>query len=155
MPVTDYLEGVFPLRAKGPIARPVRGAAVLAREKDDAERIAHERQVASDVKKRDGFKCRWPEVHKCRGGALEAAHIVDKSLIGATSMENEIAVCPWIHRRGPESIHGKQLKVEKETERGANGPLSFWRQSGDFDVLGQPIYYCVARERTPGVIEKD
>jgi hypothetical protein len=135
--------------------KPERGAAILAREKADAERKAHEAEIAKEVKTRDGFKCRWPERHKCRGGALEAAHIVDKSLGGETSTENELAVCPWIHRRGPESIHGKQLKVEKETPLGANGCLSFWRQTGEYDALGQPIYYCVARERQPGVLEKD
>lgn len=138
-----------------PQPKPAKGSGILAREAADAARIATERDIASQVKKREGFKCRWPEAHKCRGGALEAAHIVNKSQGGPTTTENEIAVCPWIHRRGPESLHGQQLKIEKETERGANGPLSFWRQSGEFDVLGQPIYYCVARERAPGVIEKD
>jgi hypothetical protein len=129
--------------------KPAKGSAILAREKEDAERVAHEREIAKLVKARDG-RCRWPEAHKCRGGALEAAHIVDKSLVGATSMENEITLCPWLHRRGPESIHGKQLKVEKDTERGANGPLSFWRQTGEFDALDQPMYALVARELAPG-----
>src|SRR5688572_16665815 len=134
--------------------KPKRGAAILAREKADAEREAHEREIAKQVKTREGFKCRWPEKHKCRGG-LEAAHILDKSLGGATSTENELAVCAWIHRRGPASIHGKELRVDKESGLGANGPLSFWKQSGEYDALGQPIYYCVARERSIGVVEKD
>lgn len=136
------------------LAKPEKGSVILAREKDDAERLKQEREVAAEVKRRDG-RCRWPEAHKCRGGALEAAHIVDKSLVGATSTENEITLCPWIHRRGPESIHGKQLKVEKETPAGANGPCSFWRQTGEFDALGQPIYYLVARERAIGILERD
>jgi hypothetical protein len=110
--------------------------------------------VAGDVRARD-VRCRWPEAHVCRGGALESAHIRDKSLRGETSTANEVLLCPWIHRRGPESIHGKQLKIEAETPYGANGPLSFHRQTGEVDALGQPIYYCVARERSVGVIEKD
>jgi hypothetical protein len=143
------------IEAAGVIPKPQRGSAILARAKDDADRKAKELEVAKLVKTRDGFKCRWPEPHKCRGGALEAAHIVDKSLQGATETWNEVTFCPWIHRRGPESIHGKELKVEKETERGADGPLSFWRQTGEVDALGQPIYYMVARERSIGVVEKD
>lgn len=131
-----------------------RGAAILAREQADADRIAKERKVAKLVKDRDG-RCRWPEAHKCRGGALEAAHIADKSLRGETSTANEITLCPWIHRRGPQSIHGKQLKVEVDTPRGADGPVSFWRQSGEYDALGQPIYYLVARETSCGVVERD
>jgi hypothetical protein len=134
--------------------KPKRGAAILEREKADAEREAHERQIAKLVKARD-VRCRWPEAHKCRGGQLEAVHIVDKSLTGSTSTDNEITLCPWLHRRGPESIHGKQLKVEKETPRGADGPLSFWRQTGTFDELGQPVYALVAREVRPFQYERD
>lgn len=153
--MNEYEPGVFPLRAKGAIARPERGAAIVEREAADKQRIATEREIATKVKQREGYRCRWPEAHTCRGGPLEAAHLVNKSQGGTTSLENEIAVCPWIHRRGPESLHGQQLKVEKETERGANGPLSFWRQTGEFDALGQPIYFCVARERAPGIVERD
>lgn len=137
-----------------PMPKPARGSAILAREKADTERKAHEAEIAKQVKARDG-KCRWPEAHKCRGG-LEAAHIVDKSRGGETSRGNEFAVCRWIHRSGPESIHGKQLKVEKETPAGADGALSFWRQTGEYDALGQPIYAMVARELHRGwPYEKD
>lgn len=139
--------------APGALQKPARGSLVLAREKADAEREQHERRIAGLVKYRDGFRCRWPEAHTCRG-PLEAVHIVDKSLGGETSMENEVALCRWLHRKGPESIHGKQLKIEKETERGANGPLSFWRRTNEYDALGQPIYYCVARESAPGIVER-
>lgn len=144
------------LAAQGRCAppKPERGASRLAREDADAARLTHERQVAADVKKRDTWMCRWPELHKCRGG-LEAVHIDDKSLLGATSTENEVSLCAWIHRRGPESIHGKQLKVEKDTARGADGPLSFWRKDGRFDALGQPTYALVAREVRPFQLERD
>lgn len=148
-----YVEGVWPPRYAKPQAKPERGSATLAREKDDKDRLAHEREVAKQVKERDEYRCRWPEVHKCRG-PLEAAHIVDKSLGGATAPENELAVCRWIHRAGPESIHGKQLKVEKESADGANGYLTFWRRTDDFDALGQPIYSLVARETKHG-LERD
>lgn len=137
----------------GPHFKPPRGTGLLERETDDAKRLALEREVAKLVKKRDG-RCRWPEAHRCRGG-LEAAHIVNKSACGPTCTSNEVTLCAWIHRRGPESIHGQQLKIEKETAAGADGILSFWRQTGEYDPLGQPIYHCVARERAIGIIDKD
>lgn len=138
----------------GPFTKPARGSRILARAKADAERKAQEKEVAALVKARDG-RCRWPEKHVCRGGPLEAAHIRDKSLRGPTIVENEITLCPWIHRRGPETIHNKALKIEAETAFGMNGPVSFWRRLDEFDALGQPIYFMVARERSVGVIEKD
>lgn len=130
------------------LPKPAKGTALLERERRTADRKALERDVALRVKLRDGFKCRWPEVHKCRGG-LEAAHIRDKSLMGETTTENVVTVCAWIHRRGPESIHGKQLKFEKETPAGADAGLSFWRQ----DATG--TYYSVGRERAIGILERD
>jgi hypothetical protein len=142
------------IEAAGGFAKPARGSAVLAREKDDAVREQKEIDVARLVKRRDG-RCRWPEAHTCRGGPLEAVHIVDKSRGGETSTENEITLCPWLHRRGPESIHGKELKVEKETPRGADGPLSFWRWNGEVDALGKWVYHCIAVESSPGIISRD
>lgn len=136
------------------LQKPVKGSAILARAKADAERKATEREVAQQVKARD-VRCRWPEAHVCRGGPLEAAHIQDKSLRGPTIVENLVTLCPWLHRRGPESIHSKALRIEADTDLGANGPLSFWRQSGNYDALGAPIYTLVARELSPFVYERD
>jgi hypothetical protein len=62
----------------GALMKPAKGSALLAREKGKRDRETAEQEVARAVKARDG-RCRWPEPHKCRGGALEAAHIVDKS----------------------------------------------------------------------------
>jgi hypothetical protein len=93
------------------LQKPARGSLILAREKAEAEADRIEREEKGKAKKRDG-RCRWPEKHICRGGALEAAHIEDASLGGPMDAKNLITVCQWIHRRGPESIHGKQLKVE-------------------------------------------
>lgn len=128
--------------------KPARGTAILAREEAAALALKTEREQKAIAKKRDG-RCRWPESHKCRGGELEAAHVRDASLGGDMDAANLVTLCPWIHRRGPESIHGKQLKIECETARGANGPLSFWRQGED------GAYFMVKREIAPGVIEKD
>jgi hypothetical protein len=136
------------------LKKPARGSAILDREDAAAKAEAIERREKTAAKKRDG-RCRWPEKHTCRGGALEAAHIKDASLMGPMEAANLVTVCPWIHRRGPESIHGKQLKVEAETARGAYGPLSFWRQTREFDALGQPVYFLIAREIAPFRYERD
>lgn len=128
-------------------AKPSRGQRVLDKERDDAEALKHEREQKGLTRKRDG-RCRWPEAHKCRFD-LESAHIVDASLGGLMDAENLVTLCAWIHRRGPESIHGKQLQIEKETERGAWGPLSFWKKGAD------GAFYLVARETAPFIYERD
>lgn len=129
------------------LRKPMRGQRVLDREQAQADALKIERDEKGKAKKRDG-RCRWPEAHKCRL-ELEAAHIKDASLGGLMDAANLVTFCGWIHRRGPESIHGKQLKVEKETERGAWGPLSFWKQ----DEKGE--YFLVRREVRPFEYERD
>lgn len=131
----------------GRLKKPARGSHVLERERIAAKAKAHEIEVKKAVKARDG-KCRWPETHKCRGG-LEAAHIHDASLGGPMESYNLVVLCAWIHRRGPESVHGKQLQVYMDTMDGADGPLSFWKQADDGS------YYMVKRETSPFVYEKD
>lgn len=137
------------------LQKPQRGSSIVARQAAKAAAEKAEREFAAGVKARDSHRCRWPEAHKCLGGPLEAAHVVDKSLCGPLITANGVTLCPWLHRRGPESIHGKQLKIEAETAAGADGPLSFWRQTGEVDALGQPIYYMVARERWIGIVVRD
>lgn len=129
------------------IPKPQRGSLVLEREKAQAEADAIEKREKAAVRKRDG-RCRWGEPHICRGG-LEAIHIVDASRGGAMCRTNMFRGCRWIHRAGPDSIHGKQLKVECETAAGANGPLSFWRKGDD------GTYFLVRREIRPFEYEVD
>jgi hypothetical protein len=133
--------------------KPLRGSSTLAREEKRTTAQKQEADAKAEAKQRDGFKCRWPEPHKCRG-PLEGAHIVDKSLGGANVAENIVTVCRWIHRAGPESIHGKQLRVDTETPAGANAGLSFWRRDARVDLLGQPTYHMVALETAPFVLER-
>ena len=130
-----------------PQPKPQRGSLILEREQRKAEAKVLERVEKKAAKKRDG-KCRWPERHVCRG-PLEAAHIKDASLGGEMDRKNLVTLCSFMHRQGPESIHGKQLKVECETPEGANGPLAFYRQTLDGS------YYCVRREVMPFVYAKD
>jgi hypothetical protein len=133
--------------------KPERGARVMEREADDKKREKALREFSAGVKKRD-TKCRWPEAHECRF-QIEAAHVKDKSLCGPNTLENGIALCGWLHRRGPQSIHGKQIKVERDTPDGVPPLFSFWRQTGTFDALGQPVYHLIAREVAPFLYERD
>jgi len=111
---------------------------VLDKEKEDVESRAVEKREKAKAKRRDKG-CRWPEKHKCRG-VLESAHLRDASLGGAMVASNLITLCAWLHRRGPVSIHGKQLRIEPETSRGADGPCAYYQQGVD----GR--FYLVARE---------
>lgn len=128
--------------------KPLRGARVLEKEEEDARYLALERRVKTAVRKRDG-RCRWPEPHRCRFN-LECVHVKDASLMGLMEPWNLILLCGWIHRRGSESIHGKQLRVERETAQDVKHTLfSFWKQ----DASGE--YYLIAREIAPFQYEKD
>lgn len=138
----------FPFSWTGPKWKPKRGTRVLNKEVEDAEYELHARKVRAIVRKRDG-KCRWPEKHTCRFD-LECAHVLDASLGGPMEPWNLILVCAWIHRRGPESIHGKQLCIERETPIDAETVLfSFHRQRDDGS------YYLIARELAPFIVEHD
>lgn len=150
MPTTWDGEPLPPLN----LQKPARGSLLLARAEQAAKAATLERKEKAAAKKRDG-RCRWPEKHTCLGGELEAAHVVDASRGGEMHRRNLVTLCPFLHRRGPQSVHGKQLKMEAETERLADGPLSFWRQTGECDALGQPTYYLVAREIAPFRLERD
>jgi hypothetical protein len=102
--------------------KPQRGSGILAREQRRAALDAAEIEAKTAAKQLDGYRCQWPEKHKCRGG-LEAAHIVDASLGGDMHPRNLVSLCAWIHRRGPESIHSKDLKVD-----GQRGSWKFYRK---------------------------
>lgn len=136
-----------------------KGAYLVKREQRKLDAKALEKREKAKARKRDG-RCRWPEAHKCLGG-LEAAHIVHASLGGAMAAENLITLCAWVHRRGPETQQYGDLKVEKETAAGANGPLSFWRKLsfGERHSLARGgtvgEFYLVAREIAPFRYERD
>lgn len=135
------------------LAKPRRGTALLDREATKQARKNREDEVIADAKRLDGYRCRWPEAHKCRGG-LEGAHVFQHRGMGGnpagdrTTVDKILTVCAWIHRRGPETIDGGDLEVEAETPQGTRGPCSFWRRS----VGGR---HLIAREVLPGVTERD
>jgi len=136
------------------IPKPARGAFQLEREKTRADIEKAEEAAKKLAKKRDGFVCRWPEAHKCRG-LLEGAHIFEDKGMGGdhgtvSDTWNLMALCAWLHRRGPATIHGKLLKVEPETPDGADGPCSFWRRA-----TIQDEWTCVGVETAIGVLIKN
>lgn len=130
------------------IPKPLRGQHVLDLEAVRAEYKKTLEGAKKSAKLRDSFACRWPEIHKCRG-LLEGAHLIDASLGGEPIRSNIICLCAWIHRRGPQSIHGKQLRIEPETEHGADGPLSFYREDGNGE------WTCVGVETAVHVLRKN
>ena len=142
----NYTPPDFSDRTASP--KPLKGTHTLDAEQVRATARAVERVAKSLAKNRDGFKCRWPEKHVCRG-ELEAAHLIDASLGGLMVGTNLVTLCAWILRRGPESVHSKALKIEAETALGADGALSFWRRTGPSE------YVLVARELRPFQIERD
>ena len=130
--------------------KPLRGQHVLDREQKRAEYEATLDTAKKAAKKRDGFVCRWPELHKCRG-LLEGVHIEDASLGGAPATANIFTCCAWYHRRGPISIHGKTAKVEPEDETlGADGNLAFYTRPSIMDE-----WTCVGVESAIGVLRKN
>lgn len=139
----EFVQSFF----KGP-----RGSSVLAKEKDAREETAAEIEIKRQVREREKGKCRWPGKHKCRGG-MEAAHIIDASRGGEYSTKNLVLLCKWIHRSGPESIHGKELEVRILTKKGADGPLSFHRKSFSETKAGEYTWRTVGKETAPGVLE--
>lgn len=133
--------------------KPSKGSALLEREARKNALKKAEDDVIAEAKALDGFRCRWPEVHKCRGG-LEGAHVFQHRGMGGnpegdrTTVNTILSVCAWIHRRGPETIDGKDLKVEAETPQGTRGPCSFWRRT-------ETGWHEIAREVMPFVYARD
>lgn len=134
------------------LVKPARGTARLERKARKAQAKQQEDEAIAAAKKRDHRRCRWPRKHECRGG-LEGAHVFKHRGMGGnpagdlTTRATILTVCAEIHRLGPESIDGKQLKVVAETPCGTDGILSFWRKNGDGE------YYRVDIECAIGVVE--
>jgi hypothetical protein len=131
------------------LQKPPRGSGRLARKARRADLEKAISDAIADAKRRDR-RCRWPVRHDC-GDWLEGAHIKDKSTHPelADDSGNIVTVCARIPRLGPESIHGKQLRVETCGPDGSWGPLSFWKQTM---FRG---YYLVKLESAPFTYERD
>ncbi len=137
----------------GPMWKPERGSRVIAREEQREEESAELIAAKKAAKLRDGHRCCWPEKHKCRGG-IESAHIVDKSRGGPDTTANLITICAWMHRRGPKSIHSKDCVVQPLTDRGADGPVAYYRTVWNEGKRGGESLRLVALEVSCRVLER-
>lgn len=136
-----------------PVPKPARGTHVLDRELQRYQLLQLERIAKSVAKKRDAWGCRWPELHKCRG-PIEVAHVFEDKKMGGdhgrlSHSSALMTLCAARHRLATPSIHGKLLKVEPETELGADGPCSFWHRPTLLDD-----WICVGVEIRIGVLRK-
>ena len=70
--------------------------------------------------------CRWPSCGSRE--SIETAHIDDKGMGGdhgeRSHRSNMLRLC-FDHHQGRRSLHSKDLRIEKLTEAGAEGPLLF------------------------------
>lgn len=145
------LTNTWPPRWTGPAFKAPRGTRVLAKEKTEREETDDEIEIKKLVRLREGYKCRWPEKHKCRGG-LEVIHFVDRSLGGEFVTENLWLGCKWIHRTGPKSIHSKDLAVEPiDPKRGCDGPFKFYHDVFN-EATGERTRKLIAVESAPGLL---
>jgi hypothetical protein len=112
--------------------KPARGTFKAERSARNRLTYTDERANKAAVRERDGHRCRWPSC-RCYGltGILEVAHLVPKSLGGASTTANLILVCSGRHRGTP-SLHSQQLSIEpKDAVLGADGPCAFYRRLHD------------------------
>lgn len=91
------------------------------------ESAAHVASVRVQVLGRDGWRCRVPWC-----GAeqwIEMAHLVPKGMGGDHDLRTTTRLCAAIchqHHQGPRgSLHSGDLRVEFESDRGADGPVRF------------------------------
>lgn len=134
-------------------------------EKNDrrAEVRTHERTEKTAAKK-VAPGCRWPKFdhdtkrHVCVG-RLEAAHRVAIGIGGdrnksRTDRRDLLVVCTHIHLgTGGLEQHGR--KWEPLTERGALGPVSFWKREPSETKPGEwGEWTLIAVESSPGVLQK-
>jgi hypothetical protein len=149
--VTEGGVSGFPARWDGPQFKQPRGTATIKKEKAAKAETDEEILIKGDVKARDK-KCRCPLKHKCRGG-MEVIHLRDRSLGGAYTTANLWLGCGWIHRRGPVSIHGKDIEIVPLTDKGMDGGCEWWLLTYP-EGGGEPNRKLIAIESAPGVIQK-
>lgn len=113
---------------------------------------AHEDREKTKVRRRD-IVCRWPHCDcRARRDRLEVAHIDAKGMGGdhgvRSDAENMLLLCLARHQ-GHTSLHSGDLRIEKKTVEGANGPLLFYRRGDD------GVWSMVGEEVAPGVLARD
>lgn len=126
----------------------VRGAAVEAKLAKRAAVKSAEKDEKAKVKARD-VSCRWP---RCKPKTrLECAHVVDKGMggdKGVRSLASNLILLCYQHHQGKVSLHSGDLEIIPDTDKGTDGPVSFWQKDEDGKL------FMVAREVSVGVTER-
>lgn len=131
-----------------PMPKPVKGEAQAKRVQKQIAREDHEDRQKTKVRKRDGYRCRWPNCDcQERRDRIEVAHVIDKGKGGSSDADNMIVLCLARHQGKP-SLHSGDLKVEPLTRAGTNGPCAFYRKTGK-------RWTMVAQERDIHILERD
>ncbi len=119
---------------KGPMWKPAKGSALLAKRQKRAEVLSHEKAEKAAVVARDGAKfCRL--VPGCREREkFETAHLDDKGMGGdhghRTTADTMVRACFW-HHQGRWSLHSGDLRVVYLTDAKADGPIQVWGKGED------------------------
>jgi len=127
------------------------GTHVRQRRARRAAVVSAEKANKLKVRARD-HGCRWPGC-ECRGLRLttEVSHIDDKGMGGDHALrsgtDNMVELCVERHR-GTTSLHSGDLRIDKLTDRGADGPLAFYRKNAE---SGEWVHLWT--DRTIGVSE--
>lgn len=112
------------------------------------------RKVCRQVDTRDHYRCRCCGTQGNPDGLdaldrLHRHHLAFRSKGGQDVASNLLLLCPRCH----DAVHVKRtLRIEAQSEYGADGALAFWRYTGSHPGSDE---YAVKRETSCGVTERD
>lgn len=146
MPLTWSGDEITPADVARSLQKPARGAAKYQRRERHAKADTREARHKTTVRKRDGYRSRWPGDD---GQPLEVAHLTHKGLGGDVQTLRSvpalmILVSRAVHQ-GPYSLHSGDRRVVFLTPEKASGPVAFLERRGG-------KWAEVARELWPGVL---
>lgn len=112
----------------------------------------HEDDQKTLVRKRDGYRCRWPKCERCVQWhpPLEVAHVIAAKGMGPSTKAQSTAdrmmlLCRLTHQL--QEAH--RLDVQPLTDEGTDGPCLFLAQDEN------RAWYVVAEETAIGIYRRD
>ena len=137
----------------GGIPKPAKGSALVERRTNQKATKAYEEAEKAKVRARDR-QCRWPHCANCRTlkPRLEVAHRIAKGMggdHGIKSSADQMILLDFLTHQGADGLEQHGRKIEPLTDRGTDGPCSFWLADG---VGG---WILVAEETAIGVYARD
>lgn len=113
------------------LSKPVRGLAKHQRRDKRAKADTREARNKTTVRKRDGYKSRWPWD---TGTILEVAHLTHKGMSSDINTTRSIpALMVLVSRevhQGPHSLHSGDKRIVFLTKEKADGPVAFLEKRG-------------------------